>query len=35
VSTVHPKHTRVVLSVSGSNSSNQFQSVATDCDRYT
>jgi hypothetical protein len=29
---VHPKHTGVVLSVAGSNSSNQFQSVATDCD---
>jgi hypothetical protein len=35
VSTVHRQHARVVLSVSVSNSSNQFQSVATDCDRYT
>jgi hypothetical protein len=35
VSTVYPQHTRVLLSVSGSKSSNQFQSVATDCDQYT
>jgi hypothetical protein len=30
VYTVYPQHTRVVLSVSGSNSSNQFQLIATD-----